>query len=345
MEFKEIMASLKKKEYKPVYFLMGEEPYFIDAVSDYIEKNVLDETEKEFNQTVLYGRDVDLLTVLSNAKRFPMMSDRQVVIVKEAQNIRGLIGKDEEGGAATDKAKHPFLTYLENPQKSTILVICYKYKTVDKRTSIAKQLNKYAVVLESKKLYDNEVAGWITAFVKSKNYNISPPAAALLAEYLGNDISKVVNEIEKLAILLPAQTEINTDHIQKNIGISKEYNIFELQKALGTKNILKANQIVNYFAANPKDNPLVVTITSLYSYFNKILTYHFLTDKSTAAAALGVNPYFLKDYQQASALYPALKIKTIVSDLRTYDLKSKGVGNGSADNGELLKELIFKILH
>lgn len=344
MEFQQIMTDLKKKMYQPVYFLMGEEPYFIDAISDYIEKNVLDENEKEFNQSVLYGRDIDVLTMLSSAKRFPMMSNHQVVIIKEAQNIRDLVGRDK---GDEEKHKHPFLTYIENPQKSTLLVICYKYKTLDKRTSLAKNIAKHALVFESKKLYENKIPDFIGSYLKNKNYSIGPSASVLLTEYLGTDLSRITNELDKLMISLPEKSEITIDLIQTNIGISKEYNSFELQNALGKRDVLKANRIVNYFAANDKDHPMVVTISSLYGYFSKLLSYHFLPDKSknTAAAALGVNPFFLADYERAAKLYPPLKLKGIISDLREYDLKSKGVDNTSVSGGELLKELVFKILH
>lgn len=344
MEFQQIMTDLKKKVYHPVYFLMGEEPYFIDNISDFIEKNVLDEGEKEFNQSVLYGRDVDMLSVISAAKRFPMMSDLQVVIVKEAQNIRDLVGREKGDDA---KHKHPFLAYIENPQKSTLLVICYKYKKLDMRTALGKNIAKHAVVFESKKLYDNKVPDWIGSYLKSKNYSINPPAAVMLAEYLGTDLSRITNELEKLMISLPEKSEITIDQIQTNIGISKDYNTFELQNALGKKDVLKANRIVNYFAANDKDHPLVVSISTLYGYFSKLLTYHFLPDKSKAiaAAALGVHPFFLIDYEKAAKLYAPLKLKAIISDLRDYDLKSKGVNNVSVGGGELLKELVYKILH
>lgn len=348
MDYNDIINELKKKVYRPVYFLSGEEPYFIDAVSDYIENNILDESEKEFNQTVLYGRDVDTLTVISAAKRFPMMSDKQVVIVKEAQNLRDLVKKEKEGGEEDDKkAKHPFISYVENPQPSTILVICYKYKTLDKRTTLAKAVAKHAVLLDSKKLYDNKVPDWITGFLKSKNYSIEPKAAALLAEYLGTELGKIVNELEKLMISIPPGRTITVDDIQNNIGISKDYNTFELQAAMGVRDVLKANRIINYFAANSKEHPFVMTISLLQSYFSKILVYHFLKDKSkmSAAGALGVNPFFVGDYERAAKNYNVEKLKNIFSDLREYDLKSKGVGNVSATEGELLKELTFKILH
>lgn len=349
MEFNDIMSELKKRVYRPVYFLMGEEPYFIDIISDYIESNVLDEMGKEFNQTVLYGRDVTAADIIGAAKRFPMMSEHQVIIVKEAQNIRDLVAKEKEGEKQKDKekAKLPFESYLENPQKSTILVICYKYKTIDKRTSIAKFIEKNAVLFDSKKIYDNQVPAWINNYLKGKEFTIGPKASALLTEYLGTNLSKVSNELDKLIINLPPKSEITIDHIETNIGISKDYNVFELQNAIGKKEVLKANRIINYFAANDKEHPLVMTVASLYGYFCKLLSYHFVADKSKAnlASAMGVNPFFLSDYERAAKSYSVDKLRRIFAYLREYDLKSKGVENGSVTEGELLKELLFKILH
>jgi DNA polymerase III subunit delta len=347
MEFNDIMSELKKKVYRPVYFLMGEEPYFIDMISDYIENNVLDESEKEFNQSVLYGRDITAAEVIGAAKRFPMMSEHQVVIIKEAQNIKDLVGKEKEGEKSKEKVKLPFEAYLENPQKSTILVICYKYKTVDKRTSIAKIIDKNAALFDSKKIYDNKVPDWINNYLKGKEYSVSPKASALLTEYLGTNLSKVSNELDKLMINLPPKSEITVEHIQTNIGISKDYNVFELQTAVGFKEVLKANRIINFFSANEKEHPMVMTITSLYGYFCKMLTYHFLTDKSktSVASALGVHPFFVGDYERAAKNFSVGKLKSIFGYLREYDLKSKGVDRGSASEGELLKELVFKIMH
>jgi DNA polymerase III subunit delta len=343
MDYNSIMSDLKKKVYRPVYFLMGDEPYFIDMISDFIEQNILDESEKEFNQTVLYGRDVTAADVIGAAKRFPMMSEHQVVIVKEAQDLKDLIKKEKED--KKDKQKSGFELYLENPLPSTILVFCYKYKSIDKRTAVAKLIDKHAVLFESKKLYDNQVADWINNYLKVKGYTINQRAAVLLGEYLGTGLSKITNELDKLIINLAPGSEINSEHIQTNIGISKDYNVFELQTSLGKKEVLKANRIINYFAANPKDNPMVVTVSSLYGYFCKILTYHFVADKKTAASALGVHPFFLKDYEIAAKNYSVGKLKSIFSYLREYDLKSKGVDNGLATEAELLKEMVFKILH
>ena len=351
MEYNDIISDLKKKNFRPVYFLMGEESYFIDMISDHIEKNVLDESEKDFNQTILYGGDVDINTVIAAAKRFPMMSERQVVIVKEAQSIKGLVKKEKEKDdkeeTKKEKIKTSFEAYIENPQKSTILVFCYKYKTVDKRTALAKSLVKHAVLFESKKIYENKVPDWIIEYLKNKKYKVGPKACMMLTEYLGADLGKIANELDKLMISIPAGSEITTEQIENNIGISKEFNVFELQNALGRKDILKANQIVNYFSANSKDHPMVLTVISLYGYFSKILTYHFLPDKTRdiAAKAMGVHPFFLGDYEKAAKLYPAAKIKSVVHQLREYDLKSKGINNVSAEDGSILKELVYKILH
>ena len=349
MDFNDIMSELKRKIYRPVYFLMGEEPYFIDMISDYIENNVLDESEKEFNQSILYGRDITANDIIGAAKRFPMMSEHQVIIIKEAQNIKDLVGKDKdaEKEKQKEKTKSSFEAYIENPQKSTILVICYKYKTIDKRTSAAKAIDKNAVLFDSKKIYDNKVPDWINNYLKGKEFIASPKASALLTEYLGTNLSKVSNELDKLMINLPPKSEITVEHIQTNIGISKDYNVFELQTAIGKKEVLKANRIINFFAANEKEHPMVMTISSLYGYFCKLLSYQFLADKSkgNVASELGVHPFFVGDYERAAKNFSAAKLKSIFGYLREYDLKSKGVDRGSATEGELLKELVFKILH
>lgn len=346
-EFEEILTNLKRKIFKPVYFLCGEEPYFIDKISDYIEHNVLDESEREFNQSILYGRELDMASIIGAAKRYPMMSEYQVVIVKEAQNLKEFSKSGGEDSETKSSGSNPFLSYVENPQPSTILVICHKYKSLDKRTALYKTLQKKAVFLDSGKLYDNQVPGWINEYIKEKGYKINPRASQMLADYLGNDLSKISNELDKLFISIPIGSEINIDQIQDNIGISKDFNVFELQDALAKKDILKANQIINYFASNPKDNPIVLVLSNLYNYFNKVLLYHFVVDKNkfNAAKELGVNPYFIDGYQRAAQNYGTVKLKQIFSYLRECDLKSKGVDNASATEGELLKELVFKILH
>jgi DNA polymerase-3 subunit delta len=334
VSFENILLDLKNKIYSPVYFLYGEESYFIDMISETIEENVLSELEKEFNQTIIYGKDTDIPTLISYARRFPMMSNYQVILVKEAQDLN----KIEE-----------LESYILNPMESTLLVLCYKYEKIDRRKSLFKNIEKKGILFESARIYDNKIPDWITEYVKKQNYSISTKACFLLAEFLGNDISKIVNEISKLIINIPEKQEITEDYVEKNIGISKDFNVFELQKALGRKEVLKANQIINYFADNPRENPLVKVIPFLFSYFSKILVFHHLADKSrnNVAAALSINPFFVMDYQQAAANYTSGKVTSIISILREYDMKSKGVDNNgtSFPDGELMKELVFRILH
>lgn len=354
-EVTQILTDLKRKIFKPIYFLSGEESYYIDVVSDYIEKNVLDESEQEFNQTILYGKDVDMNTIISAAKRFPMMSEYQVVIVKEAQNLKEF-GKsssasddDNDDVVISSKAaaSNALVGYLQQPQPSTILVFCYKYKTLDKRSTIYKSLQKNHVFLETKKLYDNKIPEWITEFVQERNYKIGPKASFLLAESLGSDLSKIANEVEKLFINLKEGEEITLDAVQEKIGISKDFNVFELQEAISKRDILKANKIIYYFAANEKEHPAIMTISTLYGYFAKVLVYHFTPDKSkmSVAQALGVNPFFIDGYVRAAQIYNTARLKSIFGFLKEYDLKTKGVDNSGVNNGELMKELIFKILH
>lgn len=352
-EVNQILLDLKRKIYKPIYFLSGEEPHYIDVISDYIETQVLEEADKEFNQTVVYGKDVDLNAVLSLAKQFPMMSEYNVVIVKEAQNIKELnksAGSDEDEGnqkSSSNSTSQNFLNYISNPQPSTILVFCFKYKKLDKRSAIAKAIQKHAVFLETKKLFDNQVPEWINTYLKEKNYTISPKATSLIAESLGNDLSKVANELDKLLINWPKEKEISVDVVQENIGISKDFNVFELQDAIARRDVLKANRIILHFAGNEKENPAPKILASLYSYFSKLLQYHFLTDRSkfAVAGALGINPFFVDGYAKAALNYNSSKLKLIFSYLKEYDLKSKGVENPSIPYGELMKELVFKILH
>ncbi|MBW8333797.1 MAG: DNA polymerase III subunit delta [Prolixibacteraceae bacterium] len=332
MTFEEIISNLKKKIYHPIYFLMGEETYFIDKISDYISDNVLTDAEKGFNQTILYGKDTEPHNIIANARRFPMMSNHQVIVVREAQNIKKI--EDLE-------------SYAKNPLNSTILVINYKYKTLDKRKTFAKLIDQKGVLFEAKKIYDNQLPAWIISYLKNQNYTIAPQAAAMLSEYLGADLSKVANELDKLIISLPAGTQITPDHIEKNIGISKEFNVYELQNALGERNLLKANRIVNYFGANPSSNPIPVIISGLFSYFSKILNYHFLEDKSqnNVASVLQVHPFFVKTYVAAARNYNIKKLVEIISILREYDMKSKGWGNVSASPADLQREMIYRILH
>ncbi len=332
MTYEDIISNLNKKIYHPIYFLMGEETYFIDKISDYIADNVLTDAEKGFNQTVLYGKDTEPHTIIANARRYPMMSNYQVIIVREAQNIRKI--EDLE-------------PYVKNPLTSTILVINYKYKTLDKRKTFPKLIDQKGILFESKKIYDNQLPNWIISYLKNQQYTIAPQAAAMLSEYLGADLGKVANELDKLIISLPAGTQITPDHIEKNIGISKEFNVYELQNALGERDLLKANRIINYFGANPSGSGTPVIVSSLFSYFSKILNYHFLEDKSqnNVASVLQVHPFFVKTYVTAAKNYNIRKLVEIISILREYDMKSKGWGNVSASQADMLKEMTYRILH
>lgn len=339
----QIIKDLQAKKYSPVYFLHGDEPFYIDKISDYIEAHALAEDEKAFNQHVLYGKDTDKLSLISLASRFPMMAQRQVVIVREAQEMKNLIPKKGEE-EKTDR--DALIEYILKPAPTTILVFCHKYKTIDGRSRLAKAVQKNAVLFESKKMWDDKLPDWITNFVHSKKYRISPAASVLLAEYLGNDLSKISGEIDKLMLNLKSETQITPEHIETYIGISKDYNVFEFHKALGKKDVLKANRIAQHFAANERENPFVVTMGTLYTYFSKILIYHSLKDKSreNVASSLGINPYFISEYETAVRNYPLEKTKQVISHLRNYDVRSKGVGSNPGQ-GELLRELVFRILH
>lgn len=332
MKFEEIISSLQKKDYHPVYFLMGEESFYIDKISDFITKNVLDKSEKDFNQHVFYGKDSEVSTILSAAKQFPLMGKYNVVIVKEAQELKNIELLD---------------SYINQPLDSTILVICYKNKSIDKRKKFGKELAKKTFLFESKKLYENQIVDWIQKYVSQHLYKIDVKAALLLGEYTGTSLSKLSNELDKLMIILQKGETITREIIERNIGISKDYNVFELNNALSKKDILKANRIVNYFGDNSKDHPLVVTVASLFNHFQKILIYHTLDDKSKSnvASQLRINPFFVSDYVLASRNFNKKQLLKIFSLLRIYDLKSKGVNNSSSNDGQLLKELIFQILH
>ncbi|MFL0063651.1 DNA polymerase III subunit delta [Tenacibaculum maritimum] len=332
-EAEHIVNDLKNGIVKPIYFLMGEEPYYIDKISTYIETHILEASEKGFNQVVMYGRDVSIDEIVASAKRYPMMAEKQVLIVKEAQDLSRTIDKLE--------------SYAENPQATTVLVLNYKYKKLDKRKKVYKAIAKNGVVFESKKLYENQVSDWIRKVLGAKKYQIEPKAAQMLVEFLGTDLSKINNELEKLISVLPAATIISPVHIEENIGISKDFNNFELRKSVGQKEVLKANRIINYFAQNPKNNPLVMTISLLNSFFTQLLMYHGLKDKSKASVAknLGVNPYFVGDYVTAANNYPMRKVSQIIALLREADVKSKGVGANGMPQADILKELLFRILH
>lgn len=332
MTYEQILSDIHKKRFAPVYFLTGEEPYFIDMISDIIENEVLEESDRAFNQIVLYGRDVDVETIANHARSFPMMGERMVVIVKEAQDVKNL---------------ESFEAYLDTIPETTLLVFAYKYKKFDKRKTLAKKIDKKGVWFESKRLYDSNIPSWIQSYLKADGYSITPKATQMLADFLGTDLHKIANELKKLAIALPKNKSIDDTDVERNIGISKDYNVFELQNAIGSRDVLKANRIVNYFGDNGKDNPLLVTAITLYGYFAKILKLHLASDKSQGALAslLGVNPFFVRDYQTAARNYPPQACIRNISILREFDMKSKGYESGEASEKDLYREMIFRILH
>ncbi len=330
--FESIMSDLKAGKFAPVYLLQGDEPYYIDRISGYIEENVLTADEKVFNQTVVYGKDIDIRNLDALARRFPAMAKYQVVIVKEAQDMKKI---------------EDLAFYVQKPLASTILVLCHKYKKVDKRKKLSQLVEKGGVLFTSDKLYENKIPQWIDSYARQKGLQCDARCTRLLTEYLGTDLSKIANELDKLAISLPSGAAITPQAIEDNIGISKDYNNFELQNVISRGDVYKSARIVEHFAKNQKDNPLVLTITSLYGFFSKMLIYwqYKASDPSTKAAAMGCSPYFLRDYDEAARRMPLPKCLQAISLLRQYDLRSKGVDNASTDAGALLKELVFKLMH
>lgn len=334
LSFDEIKRNILQKNFAPVYLFQGEEDYFIDRLTDALMENVLNESERDFNQILLYGSDADVATVMNAARRFPMMSERQLVVVREAQSLKNI---DE------------LAYYVSNPLKSTVLVLNYKHGKLDGRKKLASEIAKTGVVFESKKLYDNQVPSFINSYLQAKQVTIDGKSAQLLADYLGVDLSKLTGELEKLCISLPeSQRRITPELIERNIGISKDYNNFELQDALASGNVLKVNRIVNYFEANQKNNPYIVTLTVLFNFFSNLMICHYEPDKSENGIknALGLRFGFqVSSYMLAMRNYNAFKTMNIISLLRVYDAKGKGFGNSSVPPGELLKELVFKIMH
>ncbi len=332
--FENLMSDLRKKIYQPVYFMEGDEPYFMDKATRYISESVLPDEEKTFNQIILYGRETDIATVINAAKKYPMTSNLQVVIVKEAQHL-----------ARIEDLRY----YLENPLNSTILVINYKYNSLDKRKKLFKLLHSKNYHFEFKKIYENKVPDWISHYLmEKKGCRIDLKASMLLIEFLGNDLGKIANELDKLIIALPGEkNHINAGDIETNIGVSKDYNNFELQDAIAKKDVLKTYRITNHFSGNQKNNPISLTISALYAFFRKVLMYHIIRDKPPRiiASSLKIHPFFIKEYRLAAGNYSKEKIIRIFSMLREYDLKSKGYGNLSTPPGELLKELVYKIIH
>lgn len=330
-EFQAIAKQVQQKNFKPIYLLMGDEPYFIDKLAHYIQKQALTEEERSFNEIVLYGKDVDAQAIVNEAKRYPMMAERVLVVVREAQDLRKWDALE---------------AYAENPQPSTVLVLAHKYKKIDKRKKLYKLLQKNHVVLESKKMYDNQIPPWIDQQVKNRKCSITPKANQLLLESLGNDLGKIDMELDKLLLVVPPGSEINDQTIEENIGISKDFNNFELQKALRDKDLPRALMIQKYFAANTKSHPLVLTLTVVFNFFSKLMLAHQAKDKSDAGLArtLKVNPYFASDYSTGMRHYSLRKCAQTISDLRECDRRAKGVENNMVSDGELLRELIYKII-
>jgi DNA polymerase III subunit delta len=334
----EILQSLQKRQFSPVYFLQGEEPYYIDLIADFIEANALQKNEKGFNQIIMYGKEVDMAQILMQARRYPMMAEKQVVIVKEAQNIQDL---EKEAGMKQLEA------YVQRPVPSTILVLCYKHKIMDGRKALSKLLQKEAVFLTAKKLYENQIPGWITAYIKGKGFQITPRAVMMLSEHIGADLSRLANEIDKVILNLKPNQVIEDKLVQENVGISKEYNIFELQTALIQRNPVKAAQIIRYFESDPKNNPVIPMLSLLFNFFAKLLALHQLPDKSERAIAntLGNRSFLAKEYLQAMRAFPIAKTAEVIRHIRRADLQSKGIDSAGLADHEILRELVFRILH
>lgn len=335
MNYKEIISSVKKKDYRPIYFLNGEEPFYIDKIVDFISNNILDESEKDFNQTVLYAKDTPPINVIDTATRLPMMAEYQVVIIKEAQEYK------------SSSQWEVFEKYFESPAPQTILVFAYKYKKYDKRSKIYKLLKKTALIFESSGVKDWELAKWVKDYIKEKNHSISDKAVALLVEFIGNDLARISNELEKLFILVDEGTQINEKDIETNIGISKDYNVFELVNAVMEKDSKKALKIVNYFSKNPKATHITVVLSNLLNLYQRLFKVHFLKTENpaTVASTLKIAPYPAKLVLNNKRKHPPKIISRNFGILREYDLLAKGVGSSGTDQAELMKELIFKILH
>jgi len=331
MSHEKIIAEWKKKVFKPFYWLEGEEEYFIDKVVDYAEHNILSEGETGFNLTVFYGKDAAWPDIINACRRYPMFSERQVVLLKEAQQMRDI-----------EKLE----SYFEKPLDSTILVVSYKEKRVDGRTKFAKLLKEKGVLLSTKKIYDNQLPQWTEEIVNNHGYEISKKAIMLLVDHIGNDLSRIENEIEKILVNLGKRKTINEDDIEEFIGISKEFNVFEFQNALATKNLPACIRIVQYFEANPKAAPIQLIFPSFYSFFSKLYMIHGLNsrDEKTVAASIGVNPFFVKDYLQAVKLYTFPQVEKAILLLHQYNLKSVGISAIGTEDASLLKEMVFKII-
>ena len=332
--YEAIARDLKNRIYKPVYYLMGEESYYIDKISEYIAQTVLTDEEKEFNLTVVYGSDTDVATIINAAKRYPMMAERQVVIVKEAQQLKNI----EE-----------LVYYVQKPLQSTILVLCHKNGTIDRRKKLAAEVEKVGVLFESKKLKEAQLPGFITSYLKRKSVDIEPKASEMMAEFVGADLNRMAGELDKLVITLPqGVTRVSPEQIELNIGVSKDYNNYELRSALVAKDVLKANKIIKYFEENPKTNPIQMTLSVLFGFFSNLMLAYYAPEKTEQgiAAQLGLrSPCQAREYIMAMRQYSGVKVMQIIGEIRYCDARSKGVGNSSLSDGDLLRELIYVILH
>lgn len=334
----EILNDLKKKEYAPIYFLQGEEPFYIDQISNYIEENVISEADKGFNQTIMYGKDCSMIQVLGNAKRFPMMAEKQLVLVKEAQYLQDF---------KTEAGRDMLEAYCKNPVPSTILVFCHKYTNLNGTFKLSKVLKKESVLLTTKAIRDYQLPGWIKSYMDSKGIKATEKAIQLLADHIGTNLERLTNEINKLLINVDESTVIDDLHIDKYVGINKDYNVFELQKAIIFKDAVKANRIVKYFGANPKEHHPIPIIALLYGFFARVLKAHMATDKSQKGLTtyLKVSPYAVKDYMAAARNYSTGKVLQNIGFLHKADLVVKGVESSQIKEGVILKQLVFELLH
>lgn len=332
MDHKLILKNIKQKQFEKIYFLHGEEPFFIDVITDAIIENAMDESERDFNQSILYGKECEAGSLIADAKSYPMMGERRLVVVKEAQEFKEI---------------ELLESYFSNPVETTIFVLCYKHKKFDTRKKLIKTAAANGLVFLSEKVRDYKLVDWISNYAKDTGYQITPKAAMLLAEFLGTDLSRISNELEKLSILVEKGTTINEVHIEENIGISKDYNFFELQNAFAERDYPKASKIINYFEKNPKMGPIIPIISNLFSYHTKLMRIHFMKDKSreSLASNLGINPFVVAQYTNAARIYNPKKLAENIAILQEYDLKSKGIENASASDGELMKEMIYRLMN
>lgn len=330
MSAEKILGEWKKGRFKPIYWLEGEEPYFIDMLVDYAEHHILPESEAGFNLTIFYGRDADWAAVVNACRRYPMFAERSVVLLKEAQHMRDI-----------DKLE----PYIENPLNSTVFVVSYKEKKIDARTKFAKLLKQNAEVFTTKKIYDNQLPEWASNMVQQHGLTISQKALQLLVDHIGNDLSRIQNEVEKLAVNLGSRKNITEDDIETYIGVSKEFNVFELQDAMVRKDLAKAIRIIQYFEANPKAAPIQMMLPALYNFFSKVyMIFGVQGDEKTLATAIGVNPYFIKDYIAAAKNYAYEGVERILLLLHEYNLRSVGVNNAGAEDSSLMKEMVVKMM-